>query len=68
MTLNEAIKRYPASFIVLMPNMRDLETGRPSTFRVLTVCFGADEAIAAERQYTVDGLEDVCVLPNYSWA
>ena len=61
MTLNEAIKRYPDSFIVLMPNVRDKGTGMPLTYRV----FAADEAILAERQYMLDGLKDVCVLPTY---
>jgi len=65
--LKEVIKKYPDSFIVLMPMLREAETGRPLTFRVLVVCFTADEAISAEKQYTLDGLEDVCVLPNYSW-
>ena len=65
MTLKEAVKKYPDTFIVLMPLKRDIETGKPLSIKVLTACYSADEALAAERQYPDDGFEVVCVLPNY---
>lgn len=65
MTLKEAIRKHPSSFIVLMPLKRDTKTNKPLTFRVLVACYSASEAIAAERQYISDGFEDVCILPNY---
>ncbi|MCM1193712.1 MAG: hypothetical protein NC123_15375 [Butyrivibrio sp.] len=68
MTLQEMKKRYPDSYIVLSPRIREVETRKPLTFRVLVALFSAKEAMAAEGQYIRDGVADVCILSTYDEA
>lgn len=65
MVMKEVIRKYPDTFVVLTPLIREVETLKPLTYKVLAVCFSADEAIAAESQYESDGIPDVCILPTY---
>lgn len=65
MKLKDVIRKYPDSFVVIKPLVREAVTLKPLTFKVLAVLFSAGEAVAAKGQYVLDGLEDVCVLPTY---
>lgn len=56
MTIRMVRKKNPDSFCVLVPLMRDAETKKLLTAKVLTSCDTEEEADRARKQYEADGL------------
>lgn len=65
MKLRKARKKYPDSFVVLMPLRRDKATNKPLSFKVLASCDTEEEADRARVQYASDGLSGVFLMQTH---
>ena len=66
MTIKTVRKKYPDSFCVLVPLMRNAETKKLLTVRVLTSCDTEEEAERARRQYEADGVEETFLMQTHN--
>lgn len=59
-------QKYPERFVILMPIMRDAETNKPLTFRVLKECWNTVECEHSLWYYECEGFPGVFAFPNFT--
>lgn len=68
MRFEDITKKHPEKFIIMLPVLRNTETNKPITFKVLQTCDTEKECEKAMDYYDLEGFENVIPVPNFTRA
>lgn len=65
MRFGEITNKYPDKFIIVSPVLKNAETNKPITFKVLQTCETTEACEKAMEYYDLEGFENVIPIPNF---